>query len=97
MNSFPMIERCAIHQEPARPPVATLPMAKRYRVASNRESSLYRHLRSALAAGNTLVQAGHTAVLVQDLLAAPGQPERWVWEAGPGGGRWRECVKTETP
>jgi hypothetical protein len=94
MNAFPMIVRCAIHQGPARPSAAATPV-KRYRVASDRESSLYRYLRSALAAGKQLVQAGHTSVLIQDLLAAPGQPEQWVWEADAVSGRWRESVRTE--
>jgi hypothetical protein len=94
MNAVPMIVRCAVRQSEKRYSADAVPLVRRYRVTSDGEAAPYRYLQWALAAGQDLVYAGHSGVMVQDLLAVSRQ---WVWEPDAAGGRWRLVFNVEVP
>jgi len=89
-----MIVRCAVRQGQNRYSADAEPLVRRYRLTSDGEAATYPYLQSALAAGQDLVYAGHTGVMVQDLLTACRQ---WVWEPDTAGGRWRLVFNVEVP
>jgi hypothetical protein len=86
MDAFAMIARCASRQNPGDAPL-------RYELHTSVDDTCaarFVDLASALAMGKLLVGLGYKTVFVRDELAAPGQPELWVWQGRRmRSGRWR--------